>query len=676
MDAITGRTLARERTASAYRADIDGLRAIAVAAVVLFHAGVPGFGGGFVGVDIFFVISGFLIGGLVHGEIGESRFRFVGFYARRARRILPALLAVTFATFALGLVLLSPTELARFAASAVAALLGASNLFYWQASGYFTADARVEPFLMTWSLGVEEQFYLLLPPLMLALHRLGRRAVLPGVVLLSLVSFGLSVVAMRLYPVESFFLLPTRAWELGLGVVLALTRGSAMLERGRDPLAAVGLLAIVASVGLFTETVRFPGHAALLPAGGAALLIAARGSVVNRRLLAARPLVAIGLLSYSWYLWHWPLMALARICAAQAPAMPVMLGVAAASLALAWLSWRFVERPFRPAGERSDRHVLWRYALVLGVGVAVALGVYGSGGLPQRLDVGAAETDRLIAGGRSGKCLVGDRVDQPDRSCVSDPSNARVALLGDSHAGALASALRADAGRHGYGFVQFTKSSCPPLLGGTRAMGNHPGHAAACARFNDAAIKAVVRDPSVRIVVLTGFWQVPFDPSAIAKGDRYVDRRTPQASSEEALRLALTRTLLRLRAGGKRVILLGDVPGFRFDPARESRKAFLPLRRAVGRMVDPGFASEDGTVDRRFVVPIDDRGARIVGEVAGGASAYASLADAFCDATRCRFAQDAAPLFIDPQHLSRRGAERALETIGPLIWADEVTPAR
>src|SRR3954465_7341466 len=191
-----------------YRADIDGLRAIAVTSVVLFHTGLAAVGGGFVGVDIFFVISGFLIGGIVDREIGSGRFSFAAFYARRARRILPALIVVSAATMMLGLALLGLVEMQRLAASVAAALTGVANLWFWATAGYFSPDARGEPFLMTWSLGIEEQFYLFLPPLLLLLNRISARATLPAIAVITLVSLLLSILLTSHFPSEAFYLLP------------------------------------------------------------------------------------------------------------------------------------------------------------------------------------------------------------------------------------------------------------------------------------------------------------------------------------------------------------------------------------------------------------------------------------------------------------------------------------
>ncbi|MDB5710971.1 MAG: putative O-acetyltransferase [Sphingomonas bacterium] len=684
MDIATGHlnklTITEEAPASRYRRDIDGLRAIAVASVVLFHTGLASVGGGFVGVDVFFVISGFLIGGIVHREICSRAFSFAEFYARRARRILPALIAVAAATLAFGLVLLGPDEMRRLSASMAAALTGVSNVWFWATAGYFSPDARGEPFLMTWSLGIEEQFYLFLPPLLLLLNRIGGRVTLPVIAAITLLSLALSVVFTTSFPGEAFYLLPTRAWELGIGVLLALALAPAAGARpiprvAQEWLGAAGLAAVAAAIILFDHRLPYPGMAALLPTLGAAALIMAEQSVVNRRLLAATPLVWIGLISYSWYLWHWPLLAFVRICAAGSPSITLMTGVALFSLVPAWLSWHFVERPFRHAG----RHVtaarqLGRYGAAMAAGVAALLLIYVSHGLAVRLDPAAIAIEKTLDDSRGGACLAPYGADRPNLSstCVTPDGRPRLALLGDSHAAALGEALRADAARHGLGFAQLTKSSCPPLLGASRAMPNHPGHVRECTRYNQAAIETVAQDPLVRTVVLSGFWQVPFGASAVAAGDAYVKAggKVSGRSSEDELRLALARTIRRLMAAGKRVVVLSDVPYLRFNPARHAMAPFLPARRAAEALLSPDFQPIGGQIDRQFVEPTDDTGARVVQQAVGDVrgATFVSLSQILCTPSLCRFAEGTTPFYIDPEHLSRPGADHVVAALAGELW--------
>ncbi|MEL6764342.1 MAG: acyltransferase [Cyanobacteria bacterium J06607_6] len=335
-----------------YRPDIDGLRTIAVLPVVLYHAGVAGFTGGFVGVDIFFVISGFLITTIIYQELEEGRFSLVRFYERRARRILPALFAVIFASLVAGWFLLVPADYDHMGRSAVSALAFVSNIWFWRNSGgYFGGATDYLPLLHTWSLAVEEQFYILFPLLLMALHRFARSLLLPAILVLVAGSLILAAWATPRMPSASFYLLPTRIWELGVGSLLALGLVRTEAPRAlREVAGGLGLLAVLVPVFLYDSRMVFPGMAALPPVMGAALLIWAgtAGPVMASRLLSLRPMAWIGLISYSLYLWHWPIMAFVRNRLFTVELEPTwQVATILASFLAGWASWCFVERPFR-----------------------------------------------------------------------------------------------------------------------------------------------------------------------------------------------------------------------------------------------------------------------------------------------------------------------------------------
>ena len=337
--------------ASAYRPDIDGLRAVAVLAVVLFHADAAVLPGGFVGVDVFFVVSGFLIARLIEAECMAGVFSFAGFYERRIRRLIPALAVVFAVSTGLALALLSPSQLEHFAGSLLAANLLGANIFFWRTSDYFAVAAEWQPLLHTWSLSVEEQFYLLFPLALVTLRRFGRRNLLAVLCAVACVSLAAAVWGAVQAPVAAFYLLPTRAWELVLGALIALAPLPRSRRRaGREATALTGLALIAAATLGVTGPAAAPLAAILLAAAGTALLVHAGGcgghSVAT--MLAAPPLVALGLASYSLYLWHWPLLVFARHAAATRDLPPATTAaVVGLALLLALGSWRWVERPFR-----------------------------------------------------------------------------------------------------------------------------------------------------------------------------------------------------------------------------------------------------------------------------------------------------------------------------------------
>lgn len=348
-----------------YRPEIDGLRSVAVLPVILFHAGVGIFSGGYVGVDIFFVISGYLITTIILSQIIAGRFSLLEFYSRRSRRILPALFLVIACTIPLAFLLMLPSQFNDFSQSVAAVTIFASNILFWKESGYFAAAAELKPLLHTWSLAVEEQYYVLFPLLLLGLWRLGAR---PALMVLGVI-FGASLIASQFLstraPDANFFLLLSRAWELLAGSLCAIW----ILKRGRSGHAlasTLGLGLILASIFLYDGDTPFPSVYALAPVAGTALIILfADGGTPVGRLLAMRGPVFIGLISYSAYLWHQPLFALARLASPDHPPMAVMMALAALSIGLAFLSWKYVEQP--------TRHYPWPVRRILGTTVAASV---------------------------------------------------------------------------------------------------------------------------------------------------------------------------------------------------------------------------------------------------------------------------------------------------------------
>lgn len=333
-----------------YRAEIDGMRAVAVILVILFHAGFERWAGGFIGVDVFFVISGYLITTIIHRELVDERFSLARFYERRARRILPALFLVMAACIPAAMVIMLPDERESMAEAVVAATLFSSNVLFWLRSNYFDTAAELNPLLHTWSLGVEEQFYIVFPLIMMALGAASRRTlawVIAGLCLLSLVA---AEIVSRTHPNAAFYLIPFRAWELGAGALVALTYGERRL-RGRflqEAGATLGLAMIIVSAFAYDSGTPFPGLYAVPPVAGTCLIIMCASPVtLIGRLLSLKPIVGIGLISYSAYLWHQPLFAFGRLSGFHELTLAQTWGLIVGSFVLAWLSWRYVETPFR-----------------------------------------------------------------------------------------------------------------------------------------------------------------------------------------------------------------------------------------------------------------------------------------------------------------------------------------
>ena len=689
-----------------YRPDIDGLRALAIVSVVLHHAGVPFIPGGFTGVDIFFVISGYLIGGQIYAEIRSGSFSYLRFYQRRARRILPAFYAVLLFTIAAALVLLSPGELHIFARDAFAATLSASNIVFWRFANYFAARSSLQPFLMTWSLGVEEQFYLVIPLLMALLARLRHRLILPAILVVCILSLLLAAHDVGSVPMRAFYLLPDRAWELGIGVALAvfeLDRRPLRLSAALTHLAAFfGLALIVAPFFLLTPQSPFPGLAAIPSVLGTALLIALPTSLINRRLLALAPLGFIGRISYSWYLWHWPLLSFFNVATANTLSLPAALFAVALAFVLAVLSWRFIEQPFRHSAT-SPVPLLLRYAAVSLALLAVSASLWVARGLPRRFpDLAAIEAPARVL--VTDHCLA-TRQETPSLSPACYPPGANVptiALWGDSHAAAIAPALRDIAQARGYAFAELAKSSCIPLVGATHLIPRLPLLADQCRHFNRSTLSLIQSDPRIRIVVLTASWSAPLErtwmdgwldpdpgfestpdfalasasdtkPTTPAVSNPISQLYAPPASVPTAaanLRLyrsALAATVHALQSAGKQVILIEDVPSFALDPLLLIRDAHIPARRALAYALIPtSEATPSALIDPGYA-PLESSPAIAASqELIQSASQQFStqLYDpkpALCPTpTQCFYRDGDTLLFGDGTHLSSAGAARAL----------------
>lgn len=446
----------------AYRREIDGLRAVAVLPVIFFHAGFQSFSGGYVGVDVFFVISGYLITSLIVTEREDGTFSLLRFYERRARRILPALFCVMLFCLPFAWLWMMPDQLRDFAQSLLAVSLFGSNILFWRESGYFDALTDEKPLLHTWSLAVEEQYYIVFPVLLVAVWRLGRRAV---VITISLLAVGSLFLSEWGWPGDAgarFYLAQTRAWEILIGALTAyylLVHDQPSGRYGQAG-AAAGLLLILYAIFAFDSSTPFPGLHALVPTTGTMLLILClRPETALGRVLTFRPLVGIGLISYSAYLWHQPLFAFARLRSLEAPGDGLYLALSALAIGIAYLSWRFIENPARDRRRVPRRRIFAGAAL--GGTIFVSIGVFGhlTEGMPSRLG-----TYDPVASEYGG---TGAHVSPEGRKYGLLAAEPAFIIYGDSHALQYIPELERWAQRDGFAFVAVTEAACLSLPGVT-----------------------------------------------------------------------------------------------------------------------------------------------------------------------------------------------------------------
>jgi peptidoglycan/LPS O-acetylase OafA/YrhL len=646
-----GHSLARtspwiDRAASraVYRSEIDGLRALAVVPVVLYHAGFQIFGGGFVGVDVFFVISGYLITGNIYSEMSGGRFSIIDFYERRMRRILPALYLVMLACLPFAWIWLFPREFIDFGRSVVSVCLFGSNIFFNREIDYFTANTETWPLIHTWSLAVEEQFYLLFPILLWFSRGLGRRSLILLLAALSASSLGWAEWVSRVDPQSDFYLLPTRAWELGFGAVLALIPGDrlALDPRLAEALAMIGLMSLACAIFYFRPDMPLPGLWSLAPAGGSALLIAfATARTKCGKWLGARPLVGVGLVSYSAYLWHQPLFAFARFRFAVPAGGWPMLAVSAAAFAMAYASWRFVERPFRDR-TRFSRGSVFLGALATGI-TLIIIGriIILNRGFPTRMPAIEGVTD---VGAYRNKCLdVRDlnpnRLTEMDACQLGDRKRKiNFLLIGDSHAAALADGIDAAAllqGRHG---LILAANACLPVLG---LEGQFPRSKEACRRLQESLFD-IIDYFGANLVLMHARWQA-FDESGVVSA---ADLKLK--SPLQAVRDRLSDTLSKFNAHGARVVIISDTPRAPFRVADTlARKALYKLdldeRPRLMR-----YLRENSNAQRIFEASEIRSRARIL-----------DIYPFFCPPANggfCEVAEQGRPYFWDDNHLTSFGS--------------------
>ncbi len=643
-----------------YRADIDGLRAVSVIAVLLFHAKVPGFSGGYVGVDVFFVISGFLITSLLLKEQREGRISFFGFYERRIRRLLPAALPVLIATFVLAYFFYLPKEFSEFCESLIAFFSFSSNFYFLGQAGYFDASSETKPLLHMWSLSIEEQYYLLLPAMIAVLYGRTRNALFYSIVALLLMSIVVSQ-----YHVSqgdkawAFFGSLGRFWELLIGSVCAFLNRRAEIERVRThPVTTViirgaGLYLILFAIFVFSPESPFPGLLALVPTLGAALVILAgwRAQEPTSFGLASSPTVYVGRLSYSLYLWHWPVIVFSGL---YYPAYDVIrwVGVCAVSLILSAVSYHLVETPFRRrrvlAGQRPMYAAFAGSLLVL---VSASALVIATSGFPARLPAGIAKIEADFERYRDTQ----ENCDTSDKRLFScrlgvapeqDGGPVDVVVVGDSHAGNLEKLIDYAGVRHAFSGLSIWRGNCPPLYEIARN-----GNRACIAVMKDALKRIEALNP--KVVILNAVWPLYWDgqiPGELDNPPVYMApfRKRAKTAEESAANIVKGLGAFLDRLGNRKVLIVLPVP---------LPSAHVP--NEMRRLVLLGLDRRQLDINEKQFVRSNER---LVAALAKVAEAHhAAVFDprpSLCKDGVCAVQDDGYPLYHDTNHLSERGLFR------------------
>lgn len=552
-----------------YRPEVDGLRALAVLSVVFFHAGL-GFPGGYVGVDIFFVISGFLITSILLRDIEQDRFSFKDFCCRRIRRIVPTAFVVVFVTLCIGAYLLTPKDFRSLGKSSLFYSFMMANVHFWKDIGYFTASADYKPLLHTWSLAVEEQFYIIFPSLLLWLKKSKSLSVKKALGFIFLSSFVLGLIGVKYFPSASFYLLPTRAWELLAGSLLACYLPRMNLKKWQSELGSImGLFFMLLSIFIYEKSTPFPSFYTVLPVLGAVLFIGStyKAKTLVSRLFSLKPIVYVGLVSYSFYLWHWPVLVYAKFVLVETtPA--IQLGLCLLSFLLACISYYLVEQPFRKYKIWSEQRKVWQLGGVLSiVTILCSLVIYKGDGLPARFSSSLVMEDVKW----NGSAYIFDG-EEPVTLGKTDEKSIDYLFLGDSHAMALSETVdkaSKDAGLKGLSAIKDSLTPTPYLSCVSFTEEENLEHRL----FNEKAID-LIKKHQIKNVILAFRWGVrvaKYSEAEIESGHEaygslsFLKEMTPLeklgvSEAKESMKKALERYSALLSTMGVKLYLIRQVP--------------------------------------------------------------------------------------------------------------------
>ncbi|MCE9550579.1 MAG: acyltransferase [Betaproteobacteria bacterium] len=665
-----------------YRPDIDGLRAIAVLSVVAFHAFPNWVRGGFVGVDVFFVISGFLISSIILSNLDRNSFSFVEFYSRRIRRIFPALFIVMISCFFFGWFVLLADEYKQLGKHIAGGAGFVSNFMLWKESGYFDIAAETKPLLHLWSLGIEEQYYVLWPLLLWVTWKKGFN-LLTVITTAAFISFAFNIATYHSDSVANFYSPQTRFWELAVGSALAylslykhkilaslstksiwklVNSLSSRINEGsaQETLSIVGIILILVSALVITREMRYPGFWAILPTFGTAMIIAAGTKAwLNRVFLSNRILVWVGLISFPLYLWHWPLLSFLRIIQGETPEASIRVIAVLVSFLLAWLTYRIVEKPLR-FGKHGVLKTVTLILLMSAMGYA-GFNTYKRDGLEFR---GNAKTQELmdidfdISRGTSWLCNV-DKF--KDSNCFIEGNlPPTIVIMGDSHATAIYWGLSKLYKQRGESMALFGGGGgCLPYIDliVEDAPNENSRH---CLEKTQAAIQEVITNKSIKVVIIAsrgplyitekGFGKIDVKRIMLRlKGEPYGKR-----TSKEALRIAMTNTISTMQNAGKQIVYLHDVPELGFDIKNCLSSRPLRFRKDFQCAIKKSLFDERYKDFKVFIedVLVKFPGVKII-----------NLSDALCSDANCIAKRGNRLLYRDDDHLSKFGSEYVVEKL-------------
>lgn len=637
-----------------YRKDIDGLRAIAVISVILFHSGFEIFSGGFVGVDIFFVISGFLITKIIYKEIEAGEFSIARFYERRIRRIFPALFAVIVFCFVIGFMFYGPDEYMRVAKSIRYTIVFFSNYLFARKTGYFDTSSEFEPLLHTWSLAVEEQYYIVFPAILYAVAKYLKQQYIIVLSIIFIFSLVLSVLSVEANQHRAFFSTEVRTWELILGSLIAINAFPRIHNiQIKNILSLTGLCFILISVFLYDGETVFPGYSALLPTIGSGLIIYSglQGSndYLVGRLLSIKPVVFIGLISYSLYMWHWPLLVITKhLLIRPLDTNEIFLMLAVIGL-VSYLSWKYIEQPFRSDNLIKGRKKLFRITImimcfffILCLIIKATDGLSTSRGhqedvIWEKWSECSKETAASSFGGRS--CLLGDSRKSPS-----------FMLWSDSHGKALAHGLDLSASKFEVSGKIASANGCSPIMDVRNLLNEE------CYEVNHSVFNYISDHPELKTIVLIGRWAREIDGNSygVERKEKVVlvdalanNEKNTNESNELVVTIGLKRTVQRLLELNRQVVLVSQVPAVGYNVPSVDFVA-TKMDKDINAIISPSILDY-----KKRNAPV----VKLFNQLKGKGVKIIEPWQLLCDDTKCRVKNDIGLLYRDDDHLSSIGSK-------------------
>ena len=646
-----------------YRKEIDGLRAFAVLPVILFHAGFSAFSGGFVGVDIFFVISGYLITTIIVDEMEKGSFSLLNFYERRARRILPALFFVMIFTLPFAWFWMLPQDLKSFSQSLIVVSLFASNVLFWLTSSYFDTASELKPLIHTWSLAVEEHYYFLFPVFLMLAWKFGKKWIISLLIIVSIISVLAAQYGSRNHPSFTFYLLPTRAFEILIGALTSLYINHkqstvSVSQSVSQSVSLTGLALVLYAIFAFDKNTPSPSLYTLIPTIGAGLIIIFSNSQnLVGKLLGSKLFVGIGLISYSTYLWHQPLFAFAKLRSINEASIFLLGLLAALSILLGYLSWKYVETPFRNKSSVSRKRFFFWSALGTIFFVSIGLCGHLTKGIPTRVNIPNQVSESILGTTIRDKCDVnfntksGNNIDFCSLGDVSR-SDLTLAIFGDSHSEAILPALDKIGKERAEKFTHIGLAGCPPFLNVDVMKGSWKPKV-----YETLSLKQYnfIKDNNIKNVLLVGRWSLYTDGSYDNSGIYYLITKKYKAldmnTSRINFQIAMKETIESYQKLGVNVYVLAQIPQQRLSADLLYPKIyFFNVKDKQGVINSQSISTDEHLKLQKFNRDVI---VKLRNELK---FTYINLDNDFCDHEKCYLGTDSSSKYRDDDHVSVTGA--------------------